>query len=86
LGSLGLATTQQQELQDGILWLDPLIQLNPAFEPGAWIDNLVENGTLHPLCPRISIAHTGIQFGKKRKMMDWKRPFHAKIYVSNKAQ
>lgn len=43
----------QQELQDGVLWPDPLIQLNPTFEPGAWIDNLVENGTLHPLCQKI---------------------------------
>jgi len=43
----------QQEMQDGVLWPDPLIQLNPTFEPGAWIDDLVENGTLHPLSQKI---------------------------------
>jgi ATP-dependent helicase YprA (DUF1998 family) len=39
-----------QELQAGALWPDPLIQLNPTFEPGAWIDDLVQAKTLHPLC------------------------------------
>ncbi len=24
----------QEELESGLLWPDPLIQLNPAFEPG----------------------------------------------------
>ncbi|MBE2201994.1 MAG: DEAD/DEAH box helicase [Anaerolinea sp.] len=38
------------ELQAGVLWPDPLIQLNPTFAPGAWIDDLVTTGALHPLC------------------------------------
>lgn len=42
-----------QKLQEGLLWPDPLIQLNPAFEPGEWIDDLVATGTLHPECARI---------------------------------
>ena len=42
-----------QEIHDGLLWPDPLIQLNPAFEPGAWIDDLVKSGTLHPQCREI---------------------------------
>ncbi|MCA9957464.1 MAG: DEAD/DEAH box helicase, partial [Anaerolineales bacterium] len=42
-----------RELQAGTLWPDPLIQLNPTFEPGAWIDDLVKEGTLHPLCQKI---------------------------------
>ena len=42
-----------QELRDGLLWPDPLIQLNPNFEPGAWIDELVGDGILHPGCSQI---------------------------------
>ncbi|MCB8984466.1 MAG: DEAD/DEAH box helicase [Ardenticatenaceae bacterium] len=43
----------QNELQAGILWPDPLIQLNPTFEPGAWIDDLVQSNVLHPVCQKI---------------------------------
>lgn len=39
-----------QQLEAGALWPDPLIQLNPSFEPGAWIDDLAAEGTLHELC------------------------------------
>lgn len=39
-----------QGLANGVLWPDPLIQLNPAFEPGGWVDELVADGTLHPEC------------------------------------
>ncbi|MBE9010914.1 DEAD/DEAH box helicase [Pseudanabaenaceae cyanobacterium LEGE 13415] len=37
----------------GILWPDPLIQLNPSFESGGWVDDLVAEGTLHSECSRI---------------------------------
>ena len=40
-------------LDEGELWPESLIQLNPAFAHGAWIDELVQNNTLHPLCQRI---------------------------------
>src|ERR1700719_3028991 len=43
----------EKSLQDGLLWPEPLIQLNPSFEPGEWIDGLVEDGTLHPKCSEI---------------------------------
>ena len=32
----------EEELNAGLLWPDPLIQLNPSFEPGETIDELVE--------------------------------------------
>ena len=41
------------ELHQGLLWPDPLLQLNPNFEPGDWIDDLVADGVLHPECSRI---------------------------------
>jgi hypothetical protein len=42
-----------RELRDGLLWPDPLIQLNPNFEPGAWIEELVADGTLHADCSQV---------------------------------
>ena len=42
-----------QRLEEGMLWPEPLIQLNPSFEPGAWIDDLVDEGVLHSECARV---------------------------------
>ena len=42
-----------QRLEEGMLWPDPLIQLNPSFEPGAWIEDLVQEGILHAECANI---------------------------------
>lgn len=39
-----------QALDQGLLWPDPLIQLNPSFEPGSWVDDLCDEGLLHPAC------------------------------------
>ena len=41
------------ELRNGLLWPDPLIQLNPNFEPGKWIDELVAVGSLHAECASV---------------------------------
>lgn len=43
----------ETSLAEGLLWPEPLIQLNPSFEPGDWIDELVRQGVLHPECSRI---------------------------------
>src|SRR2546425_6318389 len=43
----------RQKLQDGVLWPEPLIQLNPLFERGESIDELVAQGMLHRECARI---------------------------------
>lgn len=40
-------------LEEGYLWPDPLIQMNPAFKPGAMIDALVKESVLHAECRRI---------------------------------
>ena len=43
----------ENNLTKGFLWPDPLIQMNPAFEAGEWIDELVDKGILHEECSRI---------------------------------
>jgi hypothetical protein len=40
-------------LDQGLLWPDPLIQLNPAFQYAGTIDDLVAEGILHPECARV---------------------------------
>jgi ATP-dependent helicase YprA (DUF1998 family)/very-short-patch-repair endonuclease len=40
-------------LVEGNLWPEPRIGLNPAFEAGGWIDDLVAEGLLHPGCSDI---------------------------------
>lgn len=42
-----------QELEDGLLWPDPLLQLNPAFAWGGWIDDLLAKGLIVPECAKI---------------------------------
>ena len=42
-----------QQLASGLLWPEALIQLNPAFEPGRWVDELVSEGLLHKTCQDI---------------------------------
>jgi len=41
------------KLDEGLLWPQPKVQLNPAFERGASVDSLVEEGVLHPECGNI---------------------------------
>jgi ATP-dependent helicase YprA (DUF1998 family) len=43
----------ERELDEGLLWPDPPLQLNPAFEPGGYTDDLVHEGLLHQECSRI---------------------------------
>ncbi len=43
----------QGQMALGAFWPEPLIQLNPLFEPGDSIDALVAEGVLHPECARI---------------------------------
>ncbi|PNW36740.1 UNVERIFIED_CONTAM: hypothetical protein BEN50_02015 [Euhalothece sp. KZN 001] len=40
----------QQALNQGHLWRDPLIQLNPAYEKTATTQELIQNGVLHSHC------------------------------------
>ena len=43
----------RNSLGEGLLWPDPLIQLNPSFEAGETVDELVAEGVLHEGCARV---------------------------------
>lgn len=43
----------QDKLERGVLWPQPLIQLNPTFEPGDSIQALIRQRVLHPECEHI---------------------------------
>jgi len=43
----------QEEMDGGFLWPDPLIQLNPSFEAGETLQQLIDGGELHPECINI---------------------------------
>ena len=49
----------EEEIEAGLLWPEPLIQLNPSFEPGAWIDDLVSAAVLHDKCHKIFCKDKG---------------------------
>ena len=40
----------QEEMDRGFLWPDPLIQLNPSFEVGETLQELIDGDELHPEC------------------------------------
>jgi ATP-dependent helicase YprA (DUF1998 family) len=40
-------------LEEGLLWPEPIVQLNPAFEPGGTVEELVAGGVLHERCSAI---------------------------------
>ena len=42
-----------EALDGGLLWPHPRVGVNPAFEPGASIKDLVESGQLHPTADQI---------------------------------
>src|SRR5207249_798864 len=43
----------EDELRAGLLWPEALVQLNPSYEPGGLIDELVERGLLHAGCSTV---------------------------------
>ncbi len=48
-----IGETVERKLREGALWPDPLIQLNPAFEPGASIPDVVSRNLLHEECKKV---------------------------------
>src|SRR5262249_6932593 len=49
----GLRSFVNRQLDEGVLWPEPLIQLNPSFEPGESIDELVARREPHPECNQV---------------------------------
>jgi hypothetical protein len=49
----GIRDLVDREVAEGLLWPNPILQLNPAFEPGETIDELAEAGVLDAECRRI---------------------------------
>uniref|UniRef100_A0A7V2ZKH8 DEAD/DEAH box helicase n=1 Tax=Ignavibacterium album TaxID=591197 RepID=A0A7V2ZKH8_9BACT len=49
----GIQKFVEQELEKGLLWPEALVQLNPSFEKGKSIDDLVSKKVLHPECSKI---------------------------------
>ena len=45
-----IADEVQREIAQGLLWPEPLLQLNPSFAPGKKVDDLVSEGLLHQDC------------------------------------
>jgi ATP-dependent helicase YprA (DUF1998 family) len=43
----------EDELEAGLLWPEPIVQLNPAFESGGMVDALVAEGLLRPRASEI---------------------------------
>ncbi|HLO27982.1 MAG TPA: DEAD/DEAH box helicase, partial [Anaerolineales bacterium] len=43
----------ETQLKSGLLWPEPLIQLNSAFQPAHYVDELVDQNILHRLCKPI---------------------------------
>lgn len=46
-----------QQLADGMLWPDPLLQLSPAYQPADTVADLVAQGVLHPHCADLFRVH-----------------------------
>lgn len=45
-----VADAVEREISEGLLWPEPLLQLNPSFAPGKKVDELVREGVLHEDC------------------------------------
>ena len=48
----------ETEIESGLLWPEPWLALNPAFEPGGTVTELVDRGVLHPTAADIFRART----------------------------
>jgi len=60
-----IGETVERKLREGALWPDPLIQLNPAFEPGASIPEVVSRNLLHEECKKVFAIKVS-QLGNQR--------------------
>ena len=59
-----IAEAVEAELTGGLLWPEPLIQLNPSFELGESVEDLVSEGVLHRECSRVFRAGKSSGLGR----------------------
>lgn len=62
--------TVNDRLLSEALFPDPLIQFNPAFQPGGSISDLITDGALHPDCRDIYTDATGAPWTIYRHQTD----------------
>ncbi|GFG53371.1 DEAD/DEAH box helicase [Mycolicibacterium agri] len=60
----------EQEIADGLLWPEPWLALNPAFEPGGSVSDLVQRDILHPETTGIFRDQTGTEITFHRHQAD----------------
>lgn len=66
----------------GGLWPEPLVQLSPAYEQGATVDELAEEGLLHPTTARVFRRADGSPFRLYRHQVEaLRRAREGKSYV-----
>jgi len=53
IGDQRIDDAVRHEIDEGLLWPEPLLQLNPSFEPGKSIEQLIQEGVLHETCGQI---------------------------------
>ncbi|EMI55409.1 hypothetical protein, partial [Rhodopirellula sallentina] len=53
IGDQRVEEAVRREIDEGLLWPEPLLQLNPSFEPGESIEQLINQGLLHETCGQI---------------------------------
>ena len=52
----------EKEIAQGRLWPEPLLQINPVYEKGHTVQEMVDDGVLHPLCGRVFSDDEGRSF------------------------
>ena len=72
----------KNKLKAGVLWPEPLIQLNPSFESGELIDNLVNQNILHKECSKIFRVKKRQTNGKGRPLRLHKHQLDAVLTAS----
>ena len=64
-----IETAIDRTYASGRFWPEPLIQLNPNFVPGGYVDELVAAGKLEPECEKIfRVKRTDDTFGRRLRL------------------
>ncbi len=53
IATTDIADVVDRAIEDQLLWPEPIVQLNPSYQPGAYIRELIDEGTLHETSGRV---------------------------------